>query len=167
MSRSAFARSKVAPITLGLAVAFAVAIVPACSRQSAPAVTPGDTVVVFIAASLAKPLQPVLAAYSARTHAVIQTESGASVMLARRITELHRVPDLIILADPEVFPELLMPRDVTWYAQFARNHMVVAYTAHSKYANRSHRRTGWTCWVARMSRSAERTRELRRSAIGR
>jgi len=134
MSRSAFVRSKVAPITVGVAVAAAVAAVHACSRPSPSGAAARDTVVVFVAASLAKPLQPVFAAYSARTHAVIQAESGASVVLARRITELHRIPDLILLADPEVFPELLMPRHVTWYAQFARNRMVVAYTANSRYA---------------------------------
>lgn len=109
-------------------------MVQGCSRPSSSGAATRDTVVVFVAASLAKPLQPVFAAYSARTHAVIETESGASVVLARRITELHRIPDLILLADPEVFPELLMPHDVTWYAQFARNRMVVAYTANSRYA---------------------------------
>jgi molybdate/tungstate transport system substrate-binding protein len=134
MARSTFVRSIIAPFTLVLAAASAAAVVHACSRPDASGNAARDTAVVFVAASLAKPLQPIFAAYSSRRHAVIQTESGASIVLARRITELHRIPDLIILADPEVFPELLMPRDVTWYAQFARNHMVVAYTARSKYA---------------------------------
>jgi molybdate/tungstate transport system substrate-binding protein len=56
-------------------------------------------------------------------------------MLARRLNELHRVPDLIILADPEVFPELLKPDDVTWYSKFARNRTAVPYTAQSRYAD--------------------------------
>jgi molybdate/tungstate transport system substrate-binding protein len=34
-----------------------------------------------------------------------------------------------------VFPQLLMPEYVTWYARFARNRMVLAYTDRSKYAN--------------------------------
>jgi len=106
---------------------------PGCA-PTAEKGTAADTVLIYIAASLTRPMQPVLADYSTRTHAVILTESGASVTLARRVTELHRIPDLIILADPEVFPELLMPRDVRWYAEFARNRMVVAYTPRSKHA---------------------------------
>jgi molybdate/tungstate transport system substrate-binding protein len=61
-------------------------------------------------------------------------EHGASLELARRITELHRTPDVIALADQEVFPELLIPGAMSWYAAFARNRMVIAYTDRSRYA---------------------------------
>ena len=55
---------------------------------------------------------------------------------------------MIGLADYEVFPNLLMPGQVTWYAQFARNRMVIAYTDHSKFA------TGLTAQeLARCSRA--------------
>src|SRR5262245_39657251 len=103
----------------------------ACSNR--PAAT-HDTLVVYVAASLARPLQPVLDSFAARTGAVVQRESGASLEHARKVTELGRVPDVLLLADHEVFPGLLMPRHVTWYAQFARNRMVVAYTPRSKHA---------------------------------
>ena len=65
---------------------------------------------------------------------VVEEEHGASLELARRITELGRVPDVIALADHEVFPELLMPGELSWYATFARNRMVVAYTLESRRA---------------------------------
>jgi molybdate/tungstate transport system substrate-binding protein len=93
-----------------------------------------DTLVLFVAASLTKPLQPVLDAFTAQTGIVIQRESGASLEHVRKITELHRVPDVLLLADADVFPRYLVPAHATWYADFARNRMVVAYTPKSKHA---------------------------------
>jgi molybdate/tungstate transport system substrate-binding protein len=93
-----------------------------------------DTLLVFVAASLNKPIQPVFDAYAARTGTVIQRESGASLEHVRKITELGRIPDVILLADDEIIGQLLVPRHTTWHAQFARNRLVVAYTARSKHA---------------------------------
>ncbi|MGE5731110.1 MAG: substrate-binding domain-containing protein [Gemmatimonas sp.] len=98
-----------------------------------------DTLLIYVAASLTRPIQPVLDTFSARTGIVVQRESGASLEHVRKITELNRVPDLLLLADVEVFPQLLVPRYATWYAEFARNRMVVAYTKRSKYANEINR----------------------------
>jgi len=94
-----------------------------------------DTVVLFLAASLTKPMQPVLDTFTARTGIVVQRESGGSLEHARKVTELHRIPDLLLLADADVFPRLLAPRYTTWFAEFARNRMVVAYTSKSKHAS--------------------------------
>jgi molybdate/tungstate transport system substrate-binding protein len=107
----------------------------ACTRtpERAPDAT-RDTVVVFTAASLAAPVRAALDSLARRTGIVVRQESGASIELARRITELHRVPDLIALADHEVFPELLVPRVAPWYTLFARNRMVVMYTDRSRGA---------------------------------
>jgi len=90
-----------------------------------------DTVLVFVAASLTNALRPQLDSFSAKTGATVLTESGGSVEHARKITELHRIPDLIILADADVFPRMLAPQQVTWWATFARNRMVIAYTDRS------------------------------------
>ncbi|HTE44710.1 MAG TPA: extracellular solute-binding protein [Gemmatimonadaceae bacterium] len=95
-----------------------------------------DTLVIYIAASLNKPIQPVLDTFAARTGVVIQRESGATLEHVRKITELKRIPDLLLLADADVFPHFLVPQYASWYAEFARNRMVVAYTAKSKYANK-------------------------------
>jgi molybdate/tungstate transport system substrate-binding protein len=103
------------------------------AREAATAARP-DTVVVYLAASLTKPLQATLDTFAARNHVVVQRESGASLEHARKITELGRVPDVIALADVEVFPQLLMPAHVTWYAEFARNRMIVGYTDKSRHA---------------------------------
>jgi len=94
-----------------------------------------DTILIFIAASLTRPLQPTLDAYAARTNTVILRESGASLEHVRKITELHRTADLLLLADADVFPRFLVPKYSSWFAEFARDRMVVAYTDKSKHAN--------------------------------
>jgi molybdate/tungstate transport system substrate-binding protein len=104
---------------------------------------PRDTVLVFSAASLARPIRAALDSFARRTGAVVQQENGASLELARRITELGRVPDVIALADQEVFPQLLVPRAASWYVRFARNRMVLAYTDRSAGASEL-RADSWT-----------------------
>ena len=112
---------------------------PACASDAASSSASRteagrDTIVVYLAASLTRPFKTALDSFAARQSAVIQQESGASLEHARKITELHRVPDLIALADREVFPQLLVPAHASWYADFARNRMVVAYTSRSRHA---------------------------------
>jgi len=121
------------------------------SRRSAR-----DTVVLFVAASLTRPLEPVIAAYQRKTRAVVQVESGASLEHARKLTELQRIPDVLLLADYEVFPQLLVPRFSTWYAQFARNRMVIAYTPRSRYAREMNAST-WTSILVRKGVEVGRT----------
>lgn len=82
--------------------------------------------VVLHAGSLARPLRAAIDSFTARTAIPVVTLSAGSVEAARRITELHDVPDLIALADEEVFTELLVPRYVASYWTFARNRMVIA-----------------------------------------
>jgi molybdate/tungstate transport system substrate-binding protein len=115
-----------------------------------------DTLVIYLAASLNKPVQPILDAYAARTGTVIQRESGASLEHVRKVTELHRVPDLMLLADAEVIPQLLLPKYATWYAEFARNRLVVAYTTKSKHAAELNANT-WTAVLQRPDVEVGRT----------
>jgi len=123
------------PCTYGILLVLAVA---ACrdSKHAARSATSGgrDTVVVYLAASLTKALQTALDSFAVRNDVVVQRESGASLEHARKITELGRIPDVIALADVEVFPQLLMPAHVSWYAEFARNRMIVGYTDKSRHA---------------------------------
>jgi molybdate/tungstate transport system substrate-binding protein len=95
--------------------------------------SPG-TLLVMNAASITRPMRAVLDSFAARTGAKYELEPGASLEIARRMTELHRVPDVVLLADPEVFPQLLMSQYVSWYALFARNRIVLAYTPGSRGA---------------------------------
>jgi molybdate/tungstate transport system substrate-binding protein len=91
-----------------------------------------DTAVVFVAASLNNAFRAEFDSFTARTGTIVLTESGASVEHARKITDLGRVPDLIVLADEDIFPKLLAPKHLTWWATFARNRMVVAFTDRSR-----------------------------------
>src|SRR5579862_8949468 len=91
-----------------------------------------DTVLVFVAASLTNALKPELDSFSVRTGTTVLTESGASMEHVRKITELHRVPDVILLADEDIFPSKLAPTYVAWWTSIARNRMVIAYTDRSR-----------------------------------
>lgn len=90
---------------------------------------------VMNAASVTRPLRAALDTFTAHTHVRYALEPGASLEVARRITELDRRPDVVVLADPEVFPELLIPQFTSWYAIFGRNRIVLAYTDESRGAH--------------------------------
>ena len=95
----------------------------------------GDrTIVVFNAGSLARPLRAAVDSFARREGVRVEQENAGSLESARKLTELGKIPDLIALADAEVFPQLLMPDHVSWYAAFARNRMVLAYTDRSRGA---------------------------------
>jgi molybdate/tungstate transport system substrate-binding protein len=86
------------------------------------------------AASITLPVRAALDSFSARTGVKYSLEPGASLEIARRLTELHRRTDVLLLADAEVYPHVLMPAHVRWYGIFARNRIVLAYTKQSRGA---------------------------------
>ena len=90
--------------------------------------------VVYNAGSLARPLKAALDSFARRENLVIDQESAGSLESARKLTELGKIPDLIALADADVFPGYLVPTHVSAYVEFARNRMVVAYTDRSRGA---------------------------------
>ncbi len=107
-----------------------------------------ERLVVFAAGSLARPLRAALDTFAAQINVRVDLESAGSLETARKLTELGKIPDVIALADEEVFPQLLMPRFTTWYARFARNRMVIAHTDRSRYADRLSEET-WRDVLAR------------------
>ncbi len=123
-------------IRSGLRIGLVTLAVTACTRGETGGTTPGhDTVVVYAAASLAAPLRALADSYAVRTGAVSQIEIGGSLEHARKLTELHRTPDVLVLADYEVLASL-MPKYLHWYLSFANNRMVIAYTSQSHGASR-------------------------------
>jgi molybdate/tungstate transport system substrate-binding protein len=86
------------------------------------------------AASVTQPIRAVLDSFSTKTGVGFDQQPGASLELARLITDLQRHPDVVLLADPDVFPKVLMPQFVQWYAVMARNRIVLAYTERSRGA---------------------------------
>ncbi len=108
------------------AVSFACA--PNEAKQDGP-------LVVFTAGSLARPMRAVLDSFAAKSGVRYELESAGSLETARKLTELGKVPDVIALADEDVFPKVLMPAHATWYARFAENRIVLAYTDKSRFAS--------------------------------
>ena len=97
--------------------------------------TATETLDVMNAASITQPLRAVLDSFAARTGARYTQQPGASLELARLVTDAHHTPDLIILADPAIFPKLLVPEYVSEYEIIARNRIVLAYTPQSRGAS--------------------------------
>jgi molybdate/tungstate transport system substrate-binding protein len=85
-----------------------------------------EPLVVFAAGSLARPLGAALDSFRVATGIESVLVPAGSLELARRVTELGQTPDVIALADEEVFAKLLIPSHVSWYARFAGNRMVLA-----------------------------------------
>ena len=104
---------------------------PASDREGRPT---SDELIIYEAASLTGPMRAAIDTFARRTGTHVLEEHGASLELARRVTELQRIPDVLALADHELFRELLIPSAASWYAIFARNRMVVAYTPRSRHA---------------------------------
>ena len=60
-------------------------------------------------------------------------ELGGSLEHTRKLTELGRTPDVLMLADDEVIASLA-PTHIDWYVRIATTRLVVAYTRRSRYA---------------------------------
>lgn len=101
------------------------------------------TLVISHAGSLARPLRAALDTFTALSGIPVVTQSGGSLEAARRITELGDVPDVIALADAEVFERLLMPEHVRWYAVFASDRIGIAYGSRSRHAAALERGADW------------------------
>lgn len=95
---------------------------------------PAEPLTVYAAASLAKPLAPLAAAYREETRIGTRLELGGSLELSRRMTDLGHAPDVLLLADDDVIAAL-MPAHFNWYVRFATSTIVVAYTPRSKGAD--------------------------------
>ena len=121
------------------AVALALLSIAACAKRdggrSPDSTAAADVIVVFNAGSLARPLRAALDSFTAGTKIKVEQENAGSVETARKLTELHRIPDLVGSADYQVFPKYLMPGQTSWYARFARNRMVLMYTPKSNGAS--------------------------------
>lgn len=104
----------------------------ACAQPRADA--PKAPVTVFAAASLARPLKQLTDSFQRRTQIVARAELGGSMEQSRKITELGRVPDVLMLVDDETIAAL-MPAHLDWYVRFATNRLVVAYGPRSRHSD--------------------------------
>jgi molybdate/tungstate transport system substrate-binding protein len=111
---------------MGLAI-----VVQACSGRDT---TPKRPITIFAAASLAKPLAALTDSFQRRTGVSALVELGGSMEQSRKITDLARVPDVLMLVDDDVIAALV-PGHLEWYVRFATNELVVAYSDKSRLAH--------------------------------
>jgi molybdate/tungstate transport system substrate-binding protein len=105
---------------------------------------PTGQLVVFNAGSLAKPFSELLQAFKLKYPGVApEQENSGSLEAARKLTDLGKTPDIIGVADYGIIPKLLIPKHADWYVTFARNSMVLAYTARSIGAGEINGRNWW------------------------
>jgi molybdate/tungstate transport system substrate-binding protein len=117
------------------ALGIAGALLPA-ARAAKPAQP--VTLTIFAAGTLAVPFRQVSALFEKQyPNVTVQAQFGGSVMMAKKITDLHQDADLLAVADYNVIPKYMFgtPPHASWYAGFARNAITFVYTDKSKFAN--------------------------------
>jgi molybdate/tungstate transport system substrate-binding protein len=133
---------------LGAALLLGVAATSACSHSSS-----GPSVSLVDADSLIIPFGHLAQAYQAAHPGVhVTTESHGSIQVIRQVTDLGRSFDVLTSADAALVA-LMMEKEsgatpsappspgatgaptADWYAVFATNRMVLAYSPHSRYAS--------------------------------
>jgi len=93
---------------------------------------PRPPITVFAAASLARPLKAITDSFQRISRIPALVEVGGSLEHARKLTDLGRVPDVIMLVDDDVMASL-MPAHLAWYVRFATNQLGVAYGPRSAH----------------------------------
>jgi molybdate/tungstate transport system substrate-binding protein len=99
-----------------------------------------QTLTIYAAGTLAGPFHEIDALFEhANPGVTVEPQFGGSVMMAKRITDLHQVADILAVADYSVIPKYLFaqqgkPALAEWYVGFARNGVTFVYTPHSKGA---------------------------------
>ncbi|HKJ08638.1 MAG TPA: extracellular solute-binding protein [Gammaproteobacteria bacterium] len=96
-----------------------------------------STLTVYAAGTLAVPFHRIDRAFEqAHPGVTVQGEFGGSVMMARRIANLHQHADVYAAAAYGVIPRVLGKAHLAnWYIGFASNAATLAYTSHSKGAD--------------------------------
>jgi molybdate/tungstate transport system substrate-binding protein len=62
-------------------------------------------------------------------------ESGGTLLLIRKITELNNSPYVLFVADAQAIKNRLIPEYADWYIKFYQDRIVLAYSDKSKYTN--------------------------------
>jgi molybdate/tungstate transport system substrate-binding protein len=103
---------------------------------------PKSPITVFAAASLARPLGVLAHSFQRSEKIVTLAELGGSLEQSRKITDLGRVPDVLMLVDDDVVAALI-PTYIDWYVRFGTNRVVVAYTPRSTFGDSITSETWW------------------------
>jgi molybdate/tungstate transport system substrate-binding protein len=98
------------------------------------------TLTIYAAGTLAGPFREIDARFEkANPGVTVEPQFGGSVMMAKRITDLHQPADILAVADYSVIPKYLFAKEgkpalADWYVGFARNAVTFVYTPDSKGA---------------------------------
>ena len=84
-----------------------------------------NALIVFSAGSLSIPLREVAKLYEKIYGEKVYIEFSGSVQAMRKILELGRCPDVLLVADYKLIPTMLKE---SWVVGFATNTMTIAYT---------------------------------------
>jgi len=124
---------------------------PAETQPATPAVTPSASPTaesvplrVFCAGSLILPFDDLEKAFESRyPHIDVLNECHGSIQVIRHVTELHESIDVVATADDALIPMLMYTAEdpdsglpyASWHIQFASNHLALAYSPLSQYAD--------------------------------
>lgn len=90
---------------------------------------------IYHAGSLKVPFEEIERQFESSHDVDVQLEPHGSLEAISQVTELHKVGDILASADYSLIPKMMFPEYADWYIQFARNEMVLTYTAESDYAD--------------------------------
>lgn len=90
---------------------------------------------VFHAGSLTGLVEDIGSIMRERYSIVVLSEPSGSVEAIRKVVDLGKKADLIMVADHRLIEQLMMPKYTSWLLIFASNQMVLAYTNSSKFSN--------------------------------
>ena len=125
-------------ITVALAfLLIGILLFSGCSDQASRS----TTLKVIAAGSLLAPFAEAEKEFEAAHPGVdVQIEGHGSIQVIRQVTDLHRMADVIAVADESLIPDLMYrPMEGSdrnysdWYLPFSTNEMVIAYTNKSRY----------------------------------
>jgi len=124
-------------VTFGAALTLLFATVAGLTQVRAD---PPVILTIYGAGTLAAPFKQIDEAFQTQyPNVVVHAEFGGSVMMSRRITDLHQNADVLAVADYSVIPKYLFGGGgktgyADWYAGFARNAITFVYTDKSRFS---------------------------------
>jgi molybdate/tungstate transport system substrate-binding protein len=108
--------------------------VPAPAAPEAPPSELTGRLIIFHAASLARPFEAIEKAMEEQHPRLdVVRESSNSHVACRKVTELSRIADIVATADYTLLRHMLVPEAADWFVAFARNRIGIAYTDRSRY----------------------------------
>lgn len=130
--------SKWGRVACALACALVVGVLAAPDAMAVPAQHDPVILTVYAAGTLAVPFKRIDAAFEKLHPGVtVEPQFGGSVMMARRISDLHQHADVFASADYTVIPAILGKAHLApWFVGFAANAVTLAYTPKSHGAAR-------------------------------